>query len=125
MHPLKLFACLLLMASFAGGVDRLLHLGIVPHTAFTEPTYFLIAYAECCGLLVLALMSSPREYDSGRLTRLAPAILLYFFYSSLHTLPITLGYLNWCSLRLVGRRVYRDHFQDDATLRQQFSGARP
>ena len=125
LHPLKMMACLLLMVSFAGGVDQLLHLGVVPHGTFTEPMYFLIAYLECSALLVVALATTPGDLANRRNIKLVPTVLLYFFYSAIHTFPITVGFLNWCSLRLVGRRVYRDHFQDDATLRQQFSGARP
>jgi hypothetical protein len=43
-----------------------------------------------------------------------PIALLYLPYTLAHLLPTTVGYLNWISLRVIGRRLYRDHFADDA-----------
>jgi len=54
-----------------------------------------------------------------RVWRVVP---LYFFYAVLQTVPMTLGYLNWFSLRFLGRRLYRDHYQsDEALIRRQMA----
>jgi hypothetical protein len=36
---------------------------------------------------------------------------LYPIYAILHVIPATIGYLNWVALRLMGRRIYRDHYE--------------
>jgi hypothetical protein len=36
---------------------------------------------------------------------------LYPLYAIAHVVPATIGYLNWFTLRLWGRRVYRDYYQ--------------
>ncbi len=35
---------------------------------------------------------------------------------------MTVGYLNWVTLKFVGRRVYRDHYESDANLRASSAG---
>jgi cellulose synthase/poly-beta-1,6-N-acetylglucosamine synthase-like glycosyltransferase len=122
MHPLKLLTFFVVTASLAGGLDQVLGLGLIPRTAVTEPAYFLIAYGQCAVLLVLALASAQEE--PRRLAHFVPIVPLYFFYSLVHTIPVTVGYMNWFTLSISGRRLYRDHFQDDATLRRQFSQGR-
>jgi cellulose synthase/poly-beta-1,6-N-acetylglucosamine synthase-like glycosyltransferase len=122
LHPLKLLSCSVLAASLLGGLDEVLNLGAIPQASFTDPTYFLVAYTQSTLLVVLALAAAPAHGGRRALAQFFPAIPLYFFYSVLHTAPITLGYLNWFSLRFAGRRLYRDHFQDDVTLRQQLLG---
>jgi hypothetical protein len=37
--------------------------------------------------------------------------LFYPFYAAAHALPMAVGYLNWISYCLVGKRVYRDHYE--------------
>ena len=44
---------------------------------------------------------------------------MYFFYALMQILPNTVGYANWLSLRLWGRRVFADHYQDEESLRRQ------
>jgi len=39
------------------------------------------------------------------------AVVFYPFYAIAQTAAMAVGYLNWISYRLVGRRVYRDHYQ--------------
>ena len=48
-----------------------------------------------------------------------PAIPLFFFYFLAHIVPVTVGYLNWISMWLHGRRVYEDHYQEEATMMQE------
>jgi cellulose synthase/poly-beta-1,6-N-acetylglucosamine synthase-like glycosyltransferase len=122
LHPLKLLCLGLLTTSLLGGLDGLLGLGLVPGIGATEPIYFLLAYVQYTGFALVALFAAVER--GGRL-RLLPAVPVYFFYSVLHTVPITVGYLNWFTLRLLGRRLYSDHFQEDLTLRKElYHGAR-
>lgn len=121
-HPLKMLSCGILIASMAGAVDALLNLGVIPSWRVTAPGYFLFAYTQCVVMMLVALVSGRGRGSRRELGRLLPAVPFYFFYSLAHTLPITFGYLNRFSLRLLGRRVYRDHFQSDASLRQQLFG---
>lgn len=114
LHPLRVAAAALQVASLVGGVDGVLGLGLVPSGGVNEPVYFLIAYLQSTVLVGVGLLCAvPSGLDRRRLLPIAP---VYFFYVLCQTLPITVGYLNWFSLRFLGRRVYRDHFQDDATL---------
>lgn len=106
-HPLKLVALGLLGLSTANGLDSLLGLEWIPDMAATDPAYFLSAYAKYTTLALAALLlSAPR---AERLV-LLPAVPLYFFYALVHIVPVTVGYLNWFSLRFAGRRIYRDHY---------------
>ena len=40
---------------------------------------------------------------------------MFFFYQLALVIPTTFGYLNWLSLRFLGRRVFRDHFDSPET----------
>jgi cellulose synthase/poly-beta-1,6-N-acetylglucosamine synthase-like glycosyltransferase len=114
LHPFRLLSLALLVLSTANGLDLLLGLDWVPDTRVTEPAYFLFAYLNYTALTLAAsclAATRPREW-----LRLLPAVPLYFFYVLILILPATLGYANWFSLRLTGRRVYRDHFQDEEKI---------
>jgi hypothetical protein len=41
-------------------------------------------------------------------------------YGLLHLVPVTLGFVNWLSLRFWRRRLYHDHFQDESSLAREF-----
>jgi len=122
LHPIKLLSFALMTSSLAGGLDALLGLGLVPAMRATEPTYFLLAYMQYAVFAVVALFV---VVERGERLRLAPAVPFYFFYSVLQTLPVTLGYLNWFSMRHLGFRFFKDHYQDETTLRRElYLGAR-
>jgi cellulose synthase/poly-beta-1,6-N-acetylglucosamine synthase-like glycosyltransferase len=121
-HPLRLMALALLTASLAGGLDGLLGLGLLPRVSVTEPAYFLVAYLQ---YVVFALVALFVAVERGHRLRLIPTVPLYFFYSTIHTVPVTLGYANWFTLRVLGWRLYSDHFQEDVSLRRElYQGAR-
>jgi cellulose synthase/poly-beta-1,6-N-acetylglucosamine synthase-like glycosyltransferase len=110
-HPLKLAGALPLFASAANLADTLLGWGLVPDTAWSNPWYFPLVYAQYTVLIGVALvMAAPK----GRRLEHAPFVLGYLPYQIAHLLPVTVGFLNWISLRVAGRRLYRDHFADDA-----------
>lgn len=115
-HPIKLCGLALLTTSLLGGLDGLLGLGLVPRLTATEPIYFLLAYVQYAAFALLALFVA---VEPGQRLRLLPVVPLYFFYSIIHTVPITIGYLNWFTLRFLGLRIYKDHYEGDMTLRQE------
>lgn len=117
LHPIRVAALLLSAIGILNGLDDLLAIGVVPNLSWTDPTYFLVGYAKYTALsLFLIVVSMPR----GHRVRMIPSAILYYLYQLLHIVPVTLGYLNWIGLRLVGRRVYRDHFQDEESLAREF-----
>ena len=113
LHPVKLVSAAILVASAANGLDALLGLGWVPDTAYTSVWYFLLAYSK---YTVLMLFILPLSVGRGERLRQIPAALVYFFYALVHLIPVTVGYLNWLSLRLLGRRLYRDHYAKDTHI---------
>jgi hypothetical protein len=120
LHPLRVLSLLLLVLSTAKGLDGLLGLNWIPAGPLTDPAYFLLAYVQYTGFALLA--SSILASDHGEWLTLLPAVPVYFFYGLTQILPATVGYTNWLSLRLVGARVYRDHYQDEESLRRQQRG---
>lgn len=115
LHPVKLAALFLLLLGLAKGVDGLFGFNVVPDWAIADPAYFLGAYTKYTILAIIALaVAVPRR---ERL-HLVPAIPLCFFYFLAHIIPVTVGYLNWISLWLRGRRIYADHYQEEAAIMQ-------
>jgi cellulose synthase/poly-beta-1,6-N-acetylglucosamine synthase-like glycosyltransferase len=108
--PVKALGVLLLLASLANGVDELLALGVVPDGPFTHPVYFAATFSTYALLLagVLAALR-PRL----RAATLLVAVPFYLCYAVVHVLPMALGFLNLATLRLRGRRIYRDHYSDE------------
>jgi cellulose synthase/poly-beta-1,6-N-acetylglucosamine synthase-like glycosyltransferase len=108
MHLVKIVSAVLLLLSFFSGIDNLFsgHL-----QTLTNPAYFMAAVGSYLVLGVVALFTvvpkSERAYA-------APIVPLYLFYALVHIAPMTVGYANWIALRLVGRRLYRDHYEPDA-----------
>jgi hypothetical protein len=52
----------------------------------------------------------------------APIVPLYLFYALVHIAPMTVGYANWIALRLVGRRLYRDHYEPEPSEQPELHG---
>jgi cellulose synthase/poly-beta-1,6-N-acetylglucosamine synthase-like glycosyltransferase len=125
LHPLKLIALALSILGVANGLDDLLALDLIPNTAWTDPGYFVLAYLKYT-LLIAGLLAFVVK---GNRRHLIASVPLFYLYQLLHIVPVTIGYANWLSLRYFGRRVYRDHFQDEQSLaaefREQFSPSPP
>jgi cellulose synthase/poly-beta-1,6-N-acetylglucosamine synthase-like glycosyltransferase len=117
LHVLKLLSFAVLAASFANGIDNALGLSWVPDVAATDPAYAGLAYLKYTLLALIALATS---VGRGERRRLLPIVPVYFFYVLVHLAPITVGYLNWIVLRVWGRRLYRDHYQEEDSIRQHF-----
>lgn len=108
-HLLKAVSALLLLASFASGLGGLFFSHWQPHfNSWVNPAYFMAAVGSYLVLGVVALFAvvpkSERAYA-------APIVPLYLFYALIHIAPMTVGYGNWIALRLIGRRLYQDHYE--------------
>ena len=116
LHPLKLVSLFLLSLSLAKGLETLLGLSLIPNWSAADPVYFLAAFTKFTLLALAAIfLAVPR----GERLHLIPVVPLFFFYAHVQLLPATVGYANWLSLRLLGFRVWADHFQDEESLLRQ------
>jgi cellulose synthase/poly-beta-1,6-N-acetylglucosamine synthase-like glycosyltransferase len=108
MHIAKIASALLLLVSFASGFDSLFLAHLLPAGPWTNPTYFMAAVGGYLALGVIALFTivprAERAYT-------APIVPLYLFYALVHIVPMSVGFANWLSLKLLGRRLYRDHYE--------------
>jgi cellulose synthase/poly-beta-1,6-N-acetylglucosamine synthase-like glycosyltransferase len=108
LHPLKVVGLVLLTLSAANGLDNLLGLDWIPDVRVTDTMYFPIVYVE---YLALMLFASIVAVGRGERWKALCVVPLYPLYAIAHVVPATIGYLNWFTLRLWGRRVYRDYYQ--------------
>src|SRR6185437_12332146 len=94
--------------SLAAGFDHLFAAGLAPHSALINPLYFATAVGCYLTLGIIALFTivpgAERSY-------IAPIVPLYLLYTLIHVVPMTIGFINWLSMRVAGRRVYRDHYE--------------
>jgi len=116
LHILKAVSALLLLASFVSGVDSLFFAHWQPHLhGWTNPAYFMAATGSYLVLGAVALFTvvpkSERAYA-------APIVPLYLFYALVHIAPMTVGYGNWIALKLIGRKLYRDHYEPAGEARE-------
>ena len=115
--PLKLFTLALLAVSFGRTMDGLFGLGLIPGWQFAEPVYFLGAFAK---FTLLALAAVFAAVPRGDRRYVLPAVPMYFFYAHFQIAPTAVGYANWMSLKLWGKRIWGDHYQqDEPVLRKQ------
>jgi cellulose synthase/poly-beta-1,6-N-acetylglucosamine synthase-like glycosyltransferase len=116
LHVAKMVSATLLVVSFASGVYRLLVGDWIAAGALTNPAYFTAAVGSYLALGVIALFTTIPKSERGYI---APIVPLYLFYAIAHIAPMSVGYGNWLSLKLWGRRLYHDHYEPRA------GGARP
>ncbi len=108
LHVVKMVAVALLLVSVVAGFDVLFAAGLLPHSALWDPLYFATAIGCYMTLGTIALFTIvPRAERSY----VAPIVPLYLLYTLIHVVPMSLGFLNWFSVRLRGHRVYRDHYE--------------
>jgi cellulose synthase/poly-beta-1,6-N-acetylglucosamine synthase-like glycosyltransferase len=105
LHVLKVVSATLLLVSFVSGVDTLFFAHL---QGWNNPAYFMAAVGSYLVFGAVALFTvvprSERAYA-------APIVPLYLFYALVHLAPMSVGYANWIALKLLGRRVYRDHYE--------------
>ena len=108
LHLVKIVSATLLLISFASGFDTLFLSQLFPHSALTNPAYFIAAVGSYLALGVVALFTVVPKAERGYM---APIVPLYLFYAIGHIVPMTVGFANWIALKAIGRRVYRDHYE--------------
>jgi cellulose synthase/poly-beta-1,6-N-acetylglucosamine synthase-like glycosyltransferase len=110
-HPLKILSLIPLFASALNGIDWLLGSHIVPDNDLTSIWYFPLVYVKYTTLVASMIgLAVPR----GERIKHWPVAMAYLFYAIAQLAPMTVGFLNWIFVRVTGRRLYRDHFADDA-----------
>jgi cellulose synthase/poly-beta-1,6-N-acetylglucosamine synthase-like glycosyltransferase len=111
MHLVKIASATLLLISFLAGLDELLLDRFVPEGSVINPTYFSAAASSYLALGVIALFTSVPKAERAYT---APIVPLYLCYAVTHIVPMTVGFGNFFTLRLFGRRIYRDHYESPA-----------
>jgi hypothetical protein len=111
LHPLKLLGLPVTALSALNGLDALIRSDAIPDVALTNPVYFAGVYLKYAALMIGIVPLAVGRGSRARALAIAPA---YPFYALFQVLPATVGYVNWLTLRLWGRRVYRDHYQPAA-----------
>jgi cellulose synthase/poly-beta-1,6-N-acetylglucosamine synthase-like glycosyltransferase len=110
LFPFKIASLLILAMSFLKALDDLFLIGIVPLYTANDPALFALWYIKSTIVLTVAcLIVAPRRERWPHLV----LIPLYPFYALTQYLPVAVGYLNVLALKLLGRRLYNDHY--DAT----------
>jgi cellulose synthase/poly-beta-1,6-N-acetylglucosamine synthase-like glycosyltransferase len=122
LHPFRLAGLVIIGLSYLNGLDNLLGTRLIPDTAITTPWIFISSYSQCVMLATLSLVTAIPRAERRRLLR---AIPLYLFYAAFLVLPTTVGFLNWFAARWLGRRLIRDPYQDEASLRAELRPAIP
>lgn len=108
LHLLKIVSASLLVLSFLSGFDNLFLANVFPRNALINPSYFIAAIGSYLALGVFALFTVVPKAERAYI---APIVPLYLFYAITHIAPMTVGYTNWVTMKLWGRRVYRDHYE--------------
>ena len=108
MHLVKIVGASLLVLSFLAGLDELLLDRFVPQGSVINPTYFTAAVSSYLALGVIALFTSVPKTERAYA---APIVPLYLCYAITHIVPMTIGFGNFFTQRLFGRRIYQDHYE--------------
>jgi hypothetical protein len=119
LHPLRIAGAALLFASLLNGLDNLLHLDGIPDGRWTHPMHLGATYLQYTLLVAVQVLIAFRP---GERRRVWPIVPFYFIYAIMQLVPNTVGYLNWLSLRVLGRRLYRDHYEtNEGLIRRQMA----
>ena len=111
MHLVKMVSAALLVISFLAGLDELLLDRFVPEGSVINPTYFTAAMTSYLALGVVALFTCVPKAERAYV---APIVPLYLCYAVTHIVPMTVGFGNFFTLKLFGRRIYQDHYEAPA-----------
>jgi cellulose synthase/poly-beta-1,6-N-acetylglucosamine synthase-like glycosyltransferase len=110
MLPMKLVSIGILAASLLKGVDDLLGTQWLPETDWNQPILFALWYVKTSVVLAIACAVALPRNERLRHVAILP---FYGIYSMLQFIPITVGFINVISLRLMGRRLYADHYDSN------------
>jgi cellulose synthase/poly-beta-1,6-N-acetylglucosamine synthase-like glycosyltransferase len=108
LHLAKMVSATLLIVSLASGLQWLLLGDWIDGGALTNPVYFTAAVGSYLALGVIALFTSIPKSERSYI---APIVPLYLFYAIAHIAPMSVGFGNWISLKVWGRRLYHDHYE--------------
>jgi cellulose synthase/poly-beta-1,6-N-acetylglucosamine synthase-like glycosyltransferase len=108
MHLVKMVSAVLLVISFLAGLDELLLDRFVPEGSVINPTYFTAAMSSYLALGVIALFTCVPKAERAYA---APIVPLYLCYAVTHIVPMTVGFGNFFTLKLFGRRIFQDHYE--------------
>jgi cellulose synthase/poly-beta-1,6-N-acetylglucosamine synthase-like glycosyltransferase len=108
LHLVKMLAVGLLLVSLVSGFDHLFAAGLMPASSWDNPLYFATAVGCYLTLGIIALFSIVPEEERGYV---APIVPLYLLYTLIHVIPMSVGFGNWISKKLWGRRLYHDHYE--------------
>ena len=108
LHVLKVVSATLLLVSFLSGIDNLFFVHL---NSWTNPAYFMAAIGSYLVFGAVALFTVVPKAERAYA---APIVPLYLFYALVHIAPMSVGYANWIALKLIGRRLYRDHYEPAA-----------
>jgi cellulose synthase/poly-beta-1,6-N-acetylglucosamine synthase-like glycosyltransferase len=111
LHVVKIVSALLLLLSLVGGFDSLFLAHLVPRNALTNPSYFIGAVGSYLALGVIALFTVVPRAERAYV---APIVPLYLLYALTHLVPMTVGFGNFITVQLWGRRLYQDHYEPGA-----------
>jgi len=111
--PLKLLSTGILALSFLKAVDDLLMTELVPSCCWDDPLLFALWYLKSTLVLLVACLAA---LSRGERSRHLATVPFYGLYALLLYLPMTVGYLNVLTLRLVGRRIYSDHYDANPAI---------
>lgn len=120
LQVIKVVSATLLLISFLSGVNQLFVTHWLPSGSWTNPAYFMAAVGSYLALGVIALFTVVPKAERAYA---APIVPLYLFYALVHIVPMSVGYLNWIALKLVGRRLYRDHYEPAESDGREPAGA--
>jgi hypothetical protein len=110
LHLAKMVSAALLLVSLLSGFDQLFLAYLLPEGNLTNPSYFVSAVGSYLALGVIALFTVVPKAERAYA---APIVPLYLFYAIAHIVPMTVGFANWMTLQIWGRRLYRDHYDSD------------
>jgi len=108
LHPAKLIGIGILIASGLNVVDDIFGAHLIPENSLTSGIYFTAVYVKYTALALISIPLAVRRSERRDVLAIVP---LYMFYAVAQVIPTTVGYLNWFSVRALGRRVFRDHYQ--------------
>ena len=108
MHPVKVLSVMLLALSLANGFEQLFAFDLLPKGGLANPVYFAAAFGSYLLLTLAALFTVVPKAE--RLYA-APIVPLYLLYALANIAAATVGFANWLALPLLGRRLYRDHYE--------------
>jgi len=108
LHVMKMVSAALLLISFASGFDTLFLTDGLTHHALANPGYFIAAVGSYLALGAVALFAIVPRVERAYI---APIVPLYLFYAIAHIVPMSVGFANWITLKIMGRRVYHDHYE--------------